>query len=368
MIYSPIRYDGVSRAPLSRRAWKVSASEDADEAPQLIDGDRWTYWSVPAAKLGAAVTIDLGAVETVTGLHFDLGERGYDAFARLRVESSLDGAEWTLVKTAEWGFPLRFDPRGQITTVAQRSQMVLFEPRAARWLRLTLVANFAKYDWSIGELTVFGRGEGDVVLRPPEFADPASPALAERRLYLQSLREPGNDGPLVELRRLYRSLGDLEKLRDVERLEAERFRPAIATDWRFGRDLKLLGYDWRATGARTVQVTYYWQAMRAIDDDYAAYLHFEDGVQGLQDDYLPGSPRTTSRWRAEEIVKDVRVLRVPAGVTDGSYPARLGVWIPSQKRQVRRGRYGGLGWWGAKATTLFHLDVAGDRVTVRSGT
>jgi len=362
-IYWPVRYDGVARAPLRRAGWKVSASEDADEAAQMIDGDRWTYWSVPAAKRGAAITLDLGRTETVTGIELDLGNRGGDAFAALRIESSADRTEWSLVKTAEWGFPLRFERSGEITTVPQNQQDVLFAPLSARWLRLTLLENFGKYDWSVGELTVFGRGDETVALRAPEFADPASPALTERRLYLQSLREPGNDGPLVELRRLYRSLGEQEKLREVERLEAERFRPATAIDWRFGRDLKLLGYDWRAVGPRRVEITYYWQAMRAIDDEYAAYVHFQGGMRGQQDDHFPGAQRRTPSWLAEEIVKDVRTIAVPDGVADGSYAARLGVWVPSRKHHVRHGL---LGWWGPRASTVFHLDVSGDRVAVRS--
>jgi len=180
---------------------------------------------------------------------------------------------------------------------------------------------------------------------------------------LQSLREPGNDGPLVELRSLYRSLGELEKLREVERLEAERFRPTVETDWRFGRDLKLLGYDWHAVGPRRVEVTYYWQAMSAIDDEYAAFVHFKGNVRGLQDDHFPGAPRTTTQWLAGEVVKDVRTISVPTDVADGSYPAQLGVWIPSRKRHVRLGRFG---WWGPRATTIFRFDVAGDRVSVRS--
>jgi len=163
---------------------------------------------------------------------------------------------------------------------------------------------------------------------------------------------------------LYRSLGELEKLREVERLEAERFRPAIATDWRFGRDLKLLGYDWRAVGTRRVEVTYYWQAMRAMDDEYAAYVHFKGDVRGLQDDHFPGATRTTPNWLAEEIVKDVRTISVPAEVADGSYPARLGVWVPSRKHHVRLGRFG---WWGPRTASVFRLDVHGDRVSVRSG-
>jgi len=230
-------------------------------------------------------------------------------------------------------------------------------------LRLTLVENFATYDWSIGELGVFGTGAPGAALRLPEFGDPASPALAERRLRLQSAREPESDGPLVELRRLYRSLGEWEKLREIERIEAERFRPAVRVDWRFGRDLRLLGYGWRARGPRRVEITYYWQAMRTMDEDYAAYLRLRGGGRLLKDDHLPKALHTTKRWLPEEIVKDVRQISIPADFPNASYEARIGVWVPRNKRHVRPGRFG---WWGARTAPLFQLDVEDKTVAVRS--
>ncbi len=180
-------------------------------------------------------------------------------------------------------------------------------------------------------------------LRLPEFGDPASPALAERRLRLQSAREPESDGPLVELRRLYRSLGEWEKLREIERIEAERFRPAVRVDWRFGRDLRLLGYGWRALGPRRVEITYYWQAMRTMDEDYAAYLRLRGDGRLLKDDHLPKALHTTKRWLPEEIVKDVRQISIPADFPNASYEATIGVWVPRNKRHVRLGRFGVVG-------------------------
>jgi hypothetical protein len=141
-IYWPVRYDGVSRVPLARTHWSVTATANADAAAQMLDGDLWTYWSVPAKGRGAAVMLDLGAAQTVTGLHFDLGGRGGDAFAKLAIESSLDGERWSSVKTAEWGFPLFVEASGEITPVPRNSQSVLFAPRSARFFRLTFVDIF----------------------------------------------------------------------------------------------------------------------------------------------------------------------------------------------------------------------------------
>ncbi len=364
-IYWPIRHDGVPRAALPRRGWSIAASENAADAALMLDGDRWTYWSVPAASAAPAVTLDLGAEQTVTGVYFDLGDRGHDSFAKLRIEASRDGERWSLIKEAEWGFPVQLDPNGQATTVPSGGQYVLFQPLPARALRFTKLAGNGEYNWSVGELRVLGPGAGDVMLRLPEFADPASAALAKRRLRLQSEREPENDGPLVELRRLYRSLGETAKLAEVERIERERFSPRVRLDWRFGPELRLVGYDWRALGSRRLEIIYYWQALRQMDGDHAAYLHVRGDGGRFQDDYFLGGKRTTRLWTAEGIVKDRRVISVPADVRDGSYAAKIGVWIPHHHQHVRPGW---LGWWGDRTRKLFRLEIRGDEVTVRADT
>jgi hypothetical protein len=358
IVHWPIRYDGVARAPLPRGGWTVAASVDGAAARNMLDGDLWTYWSVPAKTPKPAITLDLGRPETVNGVFLAAGEREHDGFVRLRIESSADGLDWRLVKEARAGLPLFFERSGQITTVVRIRQDVLFPPIATRFLRLTLLEGDRKYAWSIAELGVFGPGSASAAFVEPQFADPLSPALAERRLRLQSLREPENDVPFLELRRLYRSLGEAEKAREIERLEAERFRPQIELGWRFGRDLRLLGYDWRALGPRRVEITYYWQAMRSMDDEYASYVRLRTADQSLADDSVLGVTRTTVHWLPGEIVKDRRVLRFPA---DGTYEATIGVWAPKSERRLGVGR-----WWGPRTASLARILVTGDSVTVRS--
>jgi hypothetical protein len=112
-----------------------------------------------------------------------------------------------------------------------------------------------------------------------------------------------------------------------------------------------------------VEITYYWQAMRAMDEDYAAYLRVEGGGLHLHDDHFPAASHTTRLWLPGEIVKDVREISIPADAPNAPYEAKLGVWVPGNKRHVRLGRFG---WWGPRAATLLWLDVDGERVAVRS--
>ena len=357
-IYWPIRYDGVPRAPLPRGGWRVSASVEDAAAPQVLDGDLWTYWSVRAKTRSPSITLDLGRAETVTGVFLEGGERDHDGFVRLRVESSSDGLDWSLVKEAHAGLPVFFERSGQITTVVRIRQDVLFAPITLRFLRLTLLQGDRKYAWSIAELGAYGRGAEDTAFVEPQFADPNTPMLLERRLRLQSLREPENDVPFVELRRLYRSLGEAENVREIDRLEAARFRPRVLLGWRFGRDLKLLGYDWRASGTRRVEITYYWLAMRSMTEKYASYVRLRGADRTLRDDSILGGLHSTAKWLPGEIVKDRRELVLEP---DGSYEASIGVWVPSSRRRVGIDK-----WWGPRTAPFCRIVAAGDSVTVRS--
>jgi hypothetical protein len=357
-IHWPIRYDGVPRAPRPRAGWRISASVEAATAENVLDGDLWTYWSVPAKTREPSLTLDLGRLETISGVFLDGGERDHDGFVRLRIDSSEDGLAWRSVKEAKAGLPLFFERSGQITTVARIRQDVLFAPTTARFLRLTLLAGDRKYAWSVAELGVFGPGAPGVAFIEPEFADPTSPTFVERRLRSQSLREPENHVPILELLRLYRSLGETENVREIERLEAARFRPRVRLEWHFGRDLKLLGYDWRSLGARRVEITYYWKAIRSMDEEYASYVRLRSGDPDVADDSVLGKTRTTARWVPGEVVKDSRILALTA---DGTYEAKIGVWAPGTRRRLRVGR-----WWGPRAAPFCRIVAAGDAVTVQS--
>jgi len=103
--------------------------------------------------------------------------------------------------------------------------------------------------------------------------------------------------------------------------------------------------------------------MRAMDDDYAAYLRLRGSGRLLKDDHFPGALHTTKRWLPGEIVKDMREISIPADGPNASYEAKLGVWVPRNRRHVRLGRFG---WWGPRAATLLRLDVEGETMAVRS--
>ena len=311
-VYWPIRYDGIPRAPLSRAGWKLSATVDPDDAELALDGDPATGWSAPPTGGPAMLTLDLGREETVTGVFFALGAWPSDAFHRLRIEASTTGTSWDPVKDARWDFPLSFRPDGRVSVLPDDVQMVLFPPHTARWLRMSLVESAYGHDWSVAELHVFGVGRSAGIELPPAI-------------------DPGS--------------------------------PAVPVDWSFGGALRLLGYDWRPLGKREFELTYYWQAERALDRDYAVFAHVIGAQQSFQDDYVLGTPtHPTHTWEPGEVFKQTRRVIVPPGVAAGSYTVQVGVWNPSDHRHLRLGPW----WHPSRAGELLQITVSPDESVTRA--
>jgi 4-amino-4-deoxy-L-arabinose transferase-like glycosyltransferase len=352
-IYWPIRYDGVPRAPLNRDGWRVTATVANEEAPLVLDDDPWSYWSVPSGKL-AALTLDLRSERTVSGVYLALGERKSDAFQHVRVESSFDGERWTLVKNAAWTFPVSFRPDGQVSVMPDDVQMVLFPARSARWIRLALLEPNVGFNWSIGEIAVLGVGPTDapVRLETPRFGDPERVEAASQRLQRDVEREPDSSRPLRALEVLYRSNGDAAGARQAATLLADRFTPATLVGWQFGHDLEFVGYDWRAAGPRSFEITYYWRAVCTMGSDYAMTGHFQGAETVHQDDYVLGAPaRTTRSWEPGETFKQTRRIELSRDVPAGRYAFEVGVWDPETRRHLQRG------WWRGNQGLLLYAVV-----------
>jgi hypothetical protein len=357
LVYWPIRYDGIRRAPLSRASWKVSATASPEDAELLIDDDPKTAWSAAADTAHAAITIDLGRIETVNGIDLALGGRSTEAFHELDVESSSDGETWDLVKRARWDFPVTFRSDGEVAILPDDVQAVLFTPRTARWLRLTLREPFLGKNWTIAELDVFGPAEGPgQVYRRPSFSDPDAFPVAERRLRRDADRHPETDRSLVALRELYRRNGRYAEAAAIDDTTRERFSPTTAVHWRFGGSLDLLGYDRKDVGGREIELTLYWKADRPVASDSAASLHFVgEGVSFHTDAVLGGPAHPTGAWVCGETFKQVERVTIPAGVPPGRYLAKLGVWSPSEHRHLEAGPW----WHRTKQLDLLRVEVSG---------
>ena len=157
------------------------------------------------------------------------------------------------MKDASWDFPISFRTDRQVSVMPDDVQMVLFAPRPARWLRLTLLEPFPGQSWTVAELDVFGQASAGPIFQPPRFADPSSFEVAERRLLREADRHPESDAARPALRELYSSHGAAERLAAIDRMERARFSPAVPLGWRFGTPLELVGYDRKSVGRREVE-------------------------------------------------------------------------------------------------------------------
>jgi hypothetical protein len=232
--------------------------------------------------------------------------------------------------------------------------MVLFEPRPARWIRLTLVEPNLRFNWSVGEIAVLGVGRADSAVRfdTPRFGDPRRVEAAARRLRREVERDPDNSRPLRALELLYRSSGDAIGARHAARLLADRFTPATRVEWRFGHEIELVGYDWRPAGTRSLEITYYWQAARTMERDYAMTGHLQAGQTVRQDDYLLGcAERNTRSCEPGETFKRTRRIELSSDIPGGRYAFEVGVWDPETRRHLPRG------WWHPRQAPLFIVVV-----------
>jgi hypothetical protein len=353
-IYWPIHYDGVPRSPLRREGWKTWATTDAEDVELILDGDPLTRWSAAAsASSHPALTLDLGRSETVSGIYLALGGQPVTAFRRLLVETSSDAQRWELAKEASWDFPISFRPDGQVSVMPDDVQMVLFTPRSARWLRLTLLETFPGQIWTVAELDVFGQAPAGPIFQPPVLADPSSFEVAEHRLRHEMDRHPETDAALRELRELYRRHSDMEHVTALDQVQAEHFSPTVSLGWRFGEALELAGYDRNTLGPRDLEITYYWKARRRMDADYAAFVHVKGAQGNFQADYVLGSVgHFTRSWQPGEIVKQTERLSLPQQLPAGAYEVALGVWDPADHHHLLFGP-----WWHPSKTALLFASL-----------
>ena len=104
----------------------------------------------------------------------------------------------------------------------------------------------------------------------------------------------------------------------------------------FGKELELIGVDDppEARPGETVRLTYHWRLLEPTSYDYWVFLHVVGLPGGRNPDELVGGYKS-SRWAAGERVHQTVTFAVPPDTAPGSYPLRVGVWLPSSGRRLR---------------------------------
>ncbi len=96
----------------------------------------------------------------------------------------------------------------------------------------------------------------------------------------------------------------------------------------FGDAISLMGWHTQSETLKpgTLNLTLVWQAQRAIPQNLVAFAHLERaGEKIAQDDHAPlRGIYPTTRWAANEMVRDTFTLNVPEDLSPGMYVLRIG--------------------------------------------
>lgn len=143
---------------ISRAGWSATADCNAEEAGKALDGLRATYWETGAPQApGRRFQVDLGRLETVSKIRFELGDQVGDYPRGYKLELSQDGRLWQ--KVLEVG-----DMAGNLFWEGSHPRMLVggdffnaaFAPAPVRHVRITLTGSEPRAWWSISELRMFG--------------------------------------------------------------------------------------------------------------------------------------------------------------------------------------------------------------------
>jgi hypothetical protein len=142
--------DGRVRLPIA----SLSSPCEAPALKQALDRDLNTYWVCGPELTEQQLTIDLGGVQTAGAVLHDEGPVAGNFARRLVIETSVDGASWSSAWSGNaWGPAISAamrDPKANHI-------WFVFEPRPARYVRLTHPPEQQHYIWAIADLEVWSR-------------------------------------------------------------------------------------------------------------------------------------------------------------------------------------------------------------------
>jgi len=136
---------------------QIAALSSACEAPalrQALDGNVDTYWVCGPELDEQQLTIDLGNVQAVGAVLHDEGPQAGNFPRRLAIETSEDGATWAPAWAGNaWGPAISAAMRNP----KANHIWFVFEPRPARYVRLTHPREAQHYTWAIADLEVWSK-------------------------------------------------------------------------------------------------------------------------------------------------------------------------------------------------------------------
>lgn len=140
-------------------AWKIEASHNASNARHAIDGKRDTRWSTAQPQQpGMTFLVDLGQSYQICKIDMFCGAYWHDFPAGIEIRVSLDGTSWDQIylnQDTAGGMAFWIDGQPRLSVAQQGLFHLVFNPRLARYVKITQIGLHAKFDWSIAELNIY---------------------------------------------------------------------------------------------------------------------------------------------------------------------------------------------------------------------
>jgi hypothetical protein len=141
---------GRARLPIA----SLASPCEAAALRQALDRNLSTYWVCGPELEQQQLTIDLGSVQTAGAVLHDEGPQAGNFPKRLTIETSVDGSTWAPAWAGNaWGPAISASMRDP----KANHIWFVFEPRPARYVRLTHPAEAQHYTWAIADLEVWSR-------------------------------------------------------------------------------------------------------------------------------------------------------------------------------------------------------------------
>jgi hypothetical protein len=136
---------------LPRNGWSVKASVNDSNVSRLLDGDPKTRWESGPQNPGDVLEIDTKKPRSIRCVSLTFGPSCLDFPRGYKMESSLDGKQWTEVAREEPAVvPILAFVRPNETALN-----IFLPAPPARFIRITGLGKESVYNWSIHELDIY---------------------------------------------------------------------------------------------------------------------------------------------------------------------------------------------------------------------
>ncbi len=158
-LFTGFRLEPARLGEISPDDWTATASPRPELAGHAIDRDAGTRWRAPRRPPDAWLRVDLGRVHPVAMVAWLPGAY-QEVPVGFRVDTSVDGAAWTLAREVPTYYgPLYWAAGHPMGRVRWGRVEARFPPRPARHVRLTHLGRDERFPWTLRELFVYEAGD-----------------------------------------------------------------------------------------------------------------------------------------------------------------------------------------------------------------